>query len=305
MPKHFLTLGDFTPAEIESLVEEALRLRKSPNGEKPLEGKSVAILFAKSSTRTRLAFEVGIYQLGGFPIFLDHSTLQVGRGETLADTARVMSRYVDGLVVRTYEQSVLTELADAASIPVINALTNSYHPTQAVADFATLLEKKGGLKGLKLTYVGDGNNNVAHSLLLGGAMLGVDVHLAAPEGYAPDGAVVEKAKSFSAESGGSITIIESPEDAVRSADAVYTDVWVSMGQEEETENRRKAFDGFIVDEEKLKLAKPDCLVMHCLPAHRGEEISAGVLDGPQSVVWDQAEYKLHAQKAVLKMVMGE
>jgi ornithine carbamoyltransferase len=304
VPKHFLTLGDFTPAEIESLVEEALRLKKSPNGEKPLEGKSVAILFAKSSTRTRLAFEVGIYQLGGFPIFLDHSTLQVGRGETLADTARVMSRYVDGLVVRTYEQSVLTELAEAASIPVINALTNSYHPTQAVADFATLLEKKGRLKGLKLAYVGDGNN-VAHSLLLGGAMLGVDVHLAAPEGYAPDGAVVEKAKSFSAESGGSITITESPEDAVRSADAVYTDVWVSMGQEKEAENRKEAFDGFIIDEEKLKLAKPDCLVMHCLPAHRGEEISAGALDGPQSVVWDQAEYKLHAQKAVLKMVMGE
>jgi len=304
VPKHFLTLADFTPAEIESLIEEALRLKKSPSGEKPLEGKSVAILFAKSSTRTRLAFEVGIYQLGGFPIFLDHATLQVGRGETLADTARVMSRYVDGLVVRTYEQSVLTELAEAASIPVINALTNSYHPTQAVADFTTLLEKKCGLKGLKLAYVGDGNN-VAHSLMLGGAMLGVDVHLAAPAGYAPDGAVVEKAKSFSAESGGSITITESPEDAVRSADAVYTDVWVSMGQEEETENRREAFDGFIVDEEKLKLAKPDCIVMHCLPAHRSEEISAGALDGPQSVVWDQAENKLHAQKAVLKMVMGE
>ncbi len=304
MPKHFLTLGDLTPAEVESLVNEALRLKKSPSDEKPLEGKSVAILFAKSSTRTRLAFEVGIYQLGGFPIFLDHATLQVGRGETLADTARVMSRYVDGLVVRTYEQSVLTELAEAASIPVINALTNSYHPTQAVADFATLLEKKGSLKGLKLAYVGDGNN-VAHSLLLGGAMLGVDVHLAAPEGFEPDGAVVEKAKSFSAESGGSITITESPEEAVRSADAVYTDVWVSMGQEEETEKRRKAFGGFIVDEAKLKLAKQDCLVMHCLPAHRGEEISAGALDGKQSVVWDQAEYKLHAQKAVLKMVMGE
>jgi len=304
VPKHFLTLGDLTPAEVESLVEEALRIKKSPNGEKPLRGKSVAILFSKSSTRTRLAFEVGIYQLGGFPIFLDHATLQVGRGETLEDTARVMSRYVDGLVVRTYEQSVLTELAEAASIPVINALTNSYHPTQAVADFATLLENKGRLKGLKLAYVGDGNN-VARSLLLGGAMLGVDVHLAAPEGYAPDVAVVEKAKSFSAESGGSITITESPDDAVRSADAVYTDVWVSMGQEKETEKRRKAFDGFIVDEEKLKLAKPDCLVMHCLPAHRGEEISAGVLDGPQSVVWDQAENKLHAQKAVLKMVMGE
>lgn len=304
MPKNFLTLEDFSPEAIRELLDETIRLKKNPYGEKPLTGKTIAMLFAKSSTRTRLAFEVGINQLGGFSIFLSPEDIQLGRGESLADTATVMSRYVDGLVVRTHRQRELEELAEIASIPVINALTDKYHPCQAVADYVTILEKKGKLENLKLAYIGDGNN-VAHSLMIGGAMLGVDLRVATPEGYRPDPRVIEKAETLLDKSGGRLTIAGNPKEAVRDADIIYTDVWISMGHEEEAEERIEAFQGFMVDEAMLKNAKPDCLVMHCLPAHRGEEIAATVLDGPRSIVWDQAENKLHAQKAVLKMIVGD
>lgn len=303
MPRDFLTLVDFSAEEIRKLLEETLRLKNNRTGEKPLAGKTIGMIFTKSSTRTRTGFEVGMYQLGGYAMLLRPDEIQLGRGESLADTAKIMSRYLDGMVVRTYEQSDLEELAEHADIPVINALTNSCHPCQAVADYATLLEKKGPLKKLKLAYVGDGNN-VAYSLIMGGALLGVDVNVATPAGYAPAEEVLLKAEGFLKESGGKLTLFNDPAKAVEGADAVYTDVWVSMGHETEEEKRSKDFAGYIVDKKLLESAKPDCVVMHCLPAYRGMEISADVLDGAQSIVLDQAENKLHAQKAILKMALG-
>ncbi len=303
MSRDFLTLTDFSAEEIRGLVEETLRFKNNRTGEKPLEGKTIGMMFTKSSTRTRTGFEIGMYQLGGYAMLLRPDEIQLGRGESLADTAKIMSRYLDGLVVRTYEQSDLEELAEHADVPVINALTNMCHPCQAVADYATLIEKKGSLKNLKLAYVGDGNN-VAYSLIIGGALLGVDVSVATPAGYVPDEATVLKAEDLLKESGGSLTLFNDPKKAVEGADAVYTDVWVSMGHETEEEKRSKDFAGYIVDEKLLESAKPDCVVMHCLPAYRGMEISADVLDGAQSIVLDQAENKLHAQKAILKMTLG-
>jgi len=303
MPRNFLTLENFSAEELRKLLEETLRLKNGSASEKPLAGKTIGMIFTKSSTRTRTGFEVGMYQLGGYAMLLRPDEIQLGRGESLADTAKIMSRYLDGMVVRTYEQGDLEELAEHAGIPVINALTNMCNPCQAVADYATLLEKKGSLKNIKLAYVGDGNN-VAHSLITGGALLGVDVKVATPAGYVPGEAVVSKAKSFLQESGGSLTLFNDPEKAVEGADAIYTDVWVSMGHETEEEKRNKDFAGYIVDEKLLESAKPDCVVMHCLPAYRGREITASVLDGTQSIVLDQAENKLHAQKAILKMALG-
>jgi len=304
MPKDFLKLSDHTPETIQRLVEETLRLKRVGRGEKPLAGKAIGLIFTKSSTRTRTAFEVGMYQLGGYAILLRPDEIQITRGESLHDTARVMSRYLDGLVVRTYSHDEMEELALHASIPVINALTDKYHPCQAIADYATLLEVKGKLKGLKLAYIGDGNN-VANSLLIGGAMLGVNVTIAAPKDYMPPKDVIDAAVSYADKSGARIDITENPQSAAKGADALYTDVWVSMGQEAETKRRQKDFAGFIVDDRLLGAAKPDCKVLHCLPAHRGEEISASVIDGPASVVFDQAENKLHAQKAILKMCLGD
>ncbi|GMT42780.1 MAG: ornithine carbamoyltransferase [bacterium] len=313
MARDFLTLEDFSSEEIQKLLEETIRLKKGLNknlknrprdGGKPLEGKTLGMIFTKSSTRTRMGFEVGMYQLGGYAMLLRPDDIQIGRGESLADTAKIMSRYLDGLAVRTYEQSDLVELAEHSSIPVINALTDKCHPCQAVADYATLLEKKGTLENMKLAYIGDGNN-VAHSLITGGALLGVDVSVATPASHAPDEAVVKKAGEFIKSSGGSFTLYNDPEKAVKNADAVYTDVWVSMGHEGEAEERNKIFEGYIVDEKLLESAKPDCCVMHCLPAYRGKEISADALDGPQSIVLDQAENKLHAQKAILEMALGD
>jgi ornithine carbamoyltransferase len=303
MPADFLKLSDCTSGELKYLLEETLRLKRKRSSEKPLMGKSIGMIFTKSSTRTRIGFEVGMYQLGGYAILLRPDEIQLGRGESLEDTAKIMSRYLDGLVVRTDEHSKVEELAKAASIPVINALTDKYHPCQAVADYATLLENKGSLENLKLAYVGDGNN-VAHSLIIGAAMLGVEAIIASPKGYAPDEDVVTWANEVIKETGGKLMLTNDPKEAAEGADAVYTDVWVSMGQESDAATRKEAFKGFCVDDELMKVAKPDCVVMHCLPAHRGEEISASVLDGPQSIVLDQAENKLHAQKAVLKMVLG-
>jgi len=277
-------------------------MKKNRYGDTSLIGKTIAIIFSKSSTRTRMGFEIGMQQLGGYASFLSHRDIQLGRGETLADTAKVMSRYVDGLVVRTFAHSEIEELAREATIPVINALTDDYHPCQAIADFTTILEKKGKLEGIKLAYIGD-SNNVANSLIIAGAKLGVDINIASPDGYKPDTKLAARAEALNKTSGGKLMITSEPAEAADGADVIYTDVWASMGQEEESEKRKAAFSGFTVDDKLLAKGKPDCIVMHCLPAHRGEEISASVIDGPNSVVWDQAENKLHAQKAVLKMVL--
>ncbi|MBI5178259.1 MAG: ornithine carbamoyltransferase [Nitrospinae bacterium] len=303
MPKDFLKLSDHTPEDIRWLVEETLRTKRAGRSEKPLAGKSLGMIFTKSSTRTRIGFEVGMYQLGGYATTLRPDEIQLTRGESLRDTAQVLSRFLDGLVVRTYSQEELEELAAHATIPIINALTDKYHPCQAIADYATMLEVKGTLKGLKVAYIGDGNN-VANSLLMGGAMLGVDVALATPKNYAPPQDVLKTAAGFAAQSGARIDLTENPLNAARHANFVYTDVWVSMGQEGEENIRRKEFKGFIIDDALMKEAKPDCKAMHCLPAHRGEEISASVMDGPASIVFDQAENKMHAQKAILKKFLG-
>ncbi len=304
MPRNFLRLDNFTPDDLRGLLNESLRLKAYPYGETPLAGKSIGILFAKASTRTRVAFEVGIHQFGGKAISLNPGDIQISRGESLSDTAKVLSRYIDGMVVRAGDQSVIEELADAATVPVINALTDKFHPCQAVADFAALLEKKGNLEDMKLTYIGDGNN-VANSLIIGAAMLGIDMHVASPEGYRPENDVLETATTIIKETGGKITVGSDPKEAAKEADAIYTDVWTSMGQEEEAGRRIEAFAGYTVNDAIMAVAKSDCVAMHCLPAHRGEEITASVIDGPRSIVWDQAEFKLHAQKAIMKMTMGD
>ena len=299
----FLKLDDCSSEQLKKLIEVALVMKRSSSGEKPLQGKSLGMIFTKSSTRTRIGFELGMYQLGGYAMQLRSDEIQMGRGESLADTAKILSRYLDGLAVRIDDHSIIEELADAASIPVINALTDKYHPCQGVADYATLLETKGSLDQIKLAYIGDGNN-VAHSLIIGAALLGVEATFATPVGYSLAEDVVAKAGEIMKSSGAKLSFTNDPKEAAEGADALYTDVWVSMGQESETAQRQKAFKGFCIDEELLKVAKPDCVVMHCLPAHRGEEITDSVMDGPQSIVFEQAENKLHAQKAILKLVLG-
>ena len=297
-----LKLDDCSSEQLKKLIEDAFVMKRSSSGEKPLEGKSIGMIFTKSSTRTRIGFELGMHQLGGYAMQLRSDEIQMGR-ESLGDTAKILSRYLDGLAVRVDDHSVIEEFAEAASIPVINALTDKYHPCQGVADYATLLENKGALDQIKLAYIGDGNN-VAHSLIIGAALLGVEATFATPVGYSPDADVVAKADEIMKSSGAKLTFTNDPKEAAKGADALYTDVWVSMGQETETAQREKAFKEFCIDEELLKVAKLDCVVMHCLPARRGEEITDSVMDGPQSIVFEQAENKLHAQKAILKMVLG-
>lgn len=299
----FLKLDDCSSEQLKKLIEDALAMKKSASTEKPLLGKSIGMIFTKSSTRTRIGFELGMYQLGGYAMQLRSDEIQMGRGESLADTAKILSRYLDGLAVRVDDHAIIEELADAASIPVINGLTDKYHPCQGVADYATLLEINGSLEQIKLAYVGDGNN-VAHSLIIGAALLGVEAAFATPVGYSLAEDVVAKAGEIMKATGAKLSFTNDPKEAAEGADALYTDVWVSMGQESETAKRKKAFKRFCIDEELLKIAKPDCVVMHCLPAHRGEEITASVIDGPQSIVFEQAENKLHAQKAILKLVLG-
>ena len=304
MHKDFLKLSDHTPETVRHLVNDAVKMKKKPDGKKPLAGKTIGLIFTKSSTRTRTAFEAGMYQLGGHVVNLRPDEIQLTRGETLHDTAKVMSRYLDGLVVRTFAQDDVEALAQYASIPVINALTDKYHPCQAIADYATLLHYKGTLRDLTMAYIGDGNN-VAHSLILGGAMLGVSVAVAAPKNHRPAQDVWKTAQAIAKKTGARLMLTDDPAEAAKNADALYTDVWVSMGQEAETKKRRRDFAGYIIDQALLKKAASGCIVMHCLPAHRGEEIAADVIDGPQSVVFDQAEFKLHAQKAVLKLFVGD
>ncbi|KAF6621117.1 MULTISPECIES: ornithine carbamoyltransferase [Paenibacillus] len=304
--RDFLELDDYSPEEIQYLIDLAIEIkRKHKNGEayQPLKGKTLGLIFEKSSTRTRVSFEVGMYQLGGHALFLSKNDIQLGRGEPISDMAQVMSRYLDGIMIRTFGHDNVVELARYASVPVINGLSDLAHPCQVLADYQTLYEQKGKLKGLKLAYVGDGNN-MAHSLLIGGAKLGVHVSIASPAGYEPDPSVVAVSREIAKQTGSEIVITQSPQEAVKDADAIYTDVWASMGFEEEQKERELAFADFQVNEELVKLAKPDYLFLHCLPAHRGEEVSAGVIDGPNSVIFDEAENRLHAQKALLVALIG-
>ncbi len=303
MNKHFLALHDFSKKELDGLFELALELKKKQkNAEKHrmLKGKTLAMIFEKSSTRTRVSFEVGIYQLGGHGLFISSGTSQMGRGEPLKDTARTLSRYCDGIMVRTYGQDIVEELARFATVPVINGLTDLFHPCQIMADLLTVIEHKGSYQGLKFSWVGDGNN-MANTWIEAAAIFGFDLTLACPEGYQPDPKVLAWAQ---ANGTSAIVLTDDPKKAVQDADVLNTDVWASMGQEEEQKAREKAFAGYQLNSEILKLAKPDCIVMHCLPAHRDEEITDEVIEGPNSVVWDEAENRLHIQKAIMATLMA-
>jgi ornithine carbamoyltransferase len=304
--RDFLALADYSTEEIWYLLQYAAEIKsrlKAGQPYEPLKGKTLGMIFEKSSTRTRVSFEVGMYQLGGQALFLTRNDLQLGRGETVADTAQVLSRYVDGLMIRTFAHDTVVELARAAKVPVINGLTDLSHPCQVLADLLTIQEYKGHLSGLKFAYIGDGNN-MAHSILMGCVKMGIHVSIGAPEGYQPVPWVVELAKKEAALTGATVTITQDPVEAVKDADVIYTDVWASMGQETEHAARLKDFAPFQVNAELVKAAKPDYLFMHCLPAHREEEVTAEIIDGEHSIVFDQAENRLHAQKAILAALMG-
>ncbi len=287
--------------DVWRLLREAAALKRQRRRGTPhrhLLGTTLGLFFEKPSTRTRVSFEAGINQLGGQCVFLSASDLQLSRGESIADTAKVLSRYLDGLVIRTYDHATVEEWARVATIPIINGLTDLCHPCQALSDLLTILESKGALRGIKLAYVGDGNN-VANSLIEGAAKTGMSISLACPSGHEPDQRLVDVARLEAGQTGASIELTEDPQIAVKDADVIYTDVWVSMGQEREQSRRLKALAPYQVNERLLKRARPDAIVLHCLPAHRGQEITAGVIDGPQSAVFDQAENRLHMQKAIL------
>jgi len=303
--KHLIDLHRWITEEIEEVLKtaETLKLEKKRGQEHPiLKGKTLAMIFQKPSTRTRVSFEVGMYQLGGYALYLGPNDLQLRRGETIADTARVISRYCDGIMARVFSHNDILDLAQNASVPVINGLSDLFHPTQVLADLLTIMEKKGHLKGIKLAFVGDGNN-MANSLMFGGAKVGMHVVIASPKEYSPREDIVSVAKADAKLTGGSIAIVEDPVEAVKDADVIYTDVWASMGQEAEAERRRKAFKSYQVNSNLVKLAKPDAIIMHCLPAHRGEEVTSEVIDSPQSVVFDEAENRLHAHKAILSLLL--
>jgi ornithine carbamoyltransferase len=298
MPRDFLSIDDLEPKELLALLDLAERVKAGPSDYADrLAGRSVALIFEKPSTRTRVSFEVAVASVGGHPLALSSSELQLGRGETIEDTGRVLSRYVDAVVLRTFGQDRLEALADGASVPVVNSLSDYEHPCQILADLLTVREHRG-LEGQTITYVGDGNN-VTHSLLLGGAMAGMHVRAATPPGYEPIPQVVGRAEELAAEAGGSVEVSNDPRAAAEGSDILYTDVWASMGQEGEHAERVLVLMPFQVNPDLVGRAKPDAIVMHCLPAHRGEEITDEVLDGPRSVVWDQAENRLHTQKALL------
>ncbi|WAL68025.1 ornithine carbamoyltransferase [Amycolatopsis cynarae] len=305
MPRHFLRDDDLTPEEQLAVLDLADELKRDPLGNRALGGpKSVAVLFEKNSTRTRLSFEVGIAQLGGNPIIVDGRSMQLGREETIEDTARVLSRYVDAVVWRTFAQQRIIAMASAATVPVVNALTDEFHPCQVLADLQTIRERKGRLAGLTLTYLGDGGNNMAHSLLLGGTTAGLHVRVVAPEGFQPLPDVVEAAGKRAAETGGSVTVLQDPNAAVEGADVLVTDTWTSMGQENDGLDRVTPFKKLQINTELLAEAAAEAMVLHCLPAHRGWEITDEVLDGPASAVWDEAENRLHAQKALLVWLLS-
>jgi len=297
--RDFLAVTDLTRDEVLRLFDLGQRMKTGVYKEQPLAGKTLAMIFAKSSTRTRVSFEVGAYQLGGRALFLSSRDIQIGRGEPIPDTARVLSRYVDGIMIRTFDHAEVEELARHASIPVINGLTDLSHPCQVLADLFTVREALGTWQDKRIAWVGDGNN-MANSWIEAAQVLGFELRLACPEGYEPNRTIFERAKA----AGACLSITEAPEEAVQGAHVVNTDVWASMGQEEEAESRRKAFRGYTVDPELMGLADAKAIFLHCLPAHRGEEVAADVIEGPQSRVWDEAENRLHVQKALLATLLG-
>lgn len=302
--RDLLSVLDLSREELEQIFDFAKILKTEYYAGKKvqeyLKGKTIALFFEKPSTRTRISFEVGVYQLGGYPLYLNAQDMQLKRGETIGDTAKVLERYVDGIMARVYNHNTLIELANFAKIPVINGLSDLEHPCQVIADYFTIFEKKG-YRRVKIVYLGDGNN-VANSLILAGVLLGMDVVCSSPKSYLPPIEVINKALELAKRYGGNFQIIENPKEAVKDADVLYTDVWVSMGQEEEKEIRKKVFPPYQLNIELLSLAKDDAIVMHCLPAHRGEEITDEVMDGVNSVVFDQAENRLHVQKAIMSLI---
>jgi len=301
-----LDLAAYSPAQMAALLELAANVkahRRSGEFRQALTGQTLAMIFAKPSTRTRVSFDVAMRELGGGAVTLNSAETQLGRGETPADTARVLSRFVDGIMARVFGHGELVELAEHASVPVINGLTDLHHPCQAVADLLTLREHFGGLRGLTLAYLGDGNN-VLHSLLEAGALTGMHVRVATPPGHEPDAAVTARAQALARATGARLTICHDAQEAAAGADALYTDTWISMGQEAQAQEKLRAFAGFRVTEALMGVARSHAVFLHCLPAHRGEEVDATVIDGPQSVVFDQAENRLHAQKAILLTTLG-
>ena len=296
--RDFLQIPDFSAKEIGNLFSLAEKMRAGKYVKKPLAGKSLAMIFMKSSTRTRVSFEVGTWQLGGHALFLSPRDVQLGRGEPIADTARVLSRYVDGIMIRTFAHSEIEELAKYADVPIINGLTDLVHPCQVLADLLTVKQFLGGYKGKHIAWIGDGNN-MANSWINAAYVLGFDLTLACPEGYDPDASILERAQSKAR-----VRVVRDPAEAAARADVINTDVWASMGQEEEQAIREKAFRGYTVDGALMKRANRDAIFLHCLPAHRGEEVTADVIDGPQSRVWDEAENRLHIQKAIMAVLMG-
>jgi len=301
----FISIHDFSCQDIEYILEVAAGIKKMQKkgiATPYLAGKTLGMIFQKSSTRTRVAFEVGMYQLGGHALFLSPRDIQIGRGETIKDTAQVLSRMVDGIMIRTFEHDEVLELAKWADIPVINGLTDLLHPTQIIGDLLTIKEHKGDLKGLKCAFIGDGNN-VAHSLLFGGAKVGMDVVVATPPGFEPDANILKDAQKDALETGAKLWIVNDPAEAVKDADIIYTDVWSSMGQEDQANEKEKQFIAYQINSKLLMQAKNEAIVLHCLPAKRGKEITDEVMDGPQSVVFDEAENRLHAHKAIMALVM--
>ncbi len=305
--KDFISLHDLTKEEIESLLKLSIKLKdetKKGIQHHILKGKTLGMIFTKSSTRTRVSFEVGMTQLGGYPLFLSSNDIQLGRGETIYDTAKVLERYLDGIMIRTFSHQDVLDLAEHADIPVINALTDLLHPCQVLADLETIYEHKGTLEGLKFAYVGDGNN-MANSIMYGCGKMGLDCAVASPVGYTPNEEVTELAKEDFKKSGAKLLITNDPKEAVKDADIIYTDTWVSMGQEKEKAERIRLFGDYQVNSELAKYAKDDYLFMHCLPAYRGFEVSEDVIDGKNSIIFDEAENRLHAQKAVMALLMGD
>jgi len=304
--RDLLTLLDYTSEEVKALIELATKLKKiTKEGKCPpiLAGKTLGMIFEKSSTRTRISFEVGMYQLGGMAMFMHSRDLQIGRGESIYDTGNVLSGFLDGIMIRANSHEMVKELAEHASIPVINGLTDMYHPCQALADFETIAENKGEVKGLKVAYIGDGNN-VAHSLIVASAHLGADVYVATPVGYEPDAEIIARASAIAEKNGSKIVVTHEPVEAAKDADVIYADVWTSMGQEEESAKRLIDFKDYQINDELVAHAKSDYMFLHCLPAHREEEVTASVIDSANSYIFEQAENRLHAQKAVLASIMA-
>jgi ornithine carbamoyltransferase len=300
MIRHFLRDDDLSPDEQAEVLALAAELKEAPHSRRPLDGpRGVAVIFDKNSTRTRFSFEIGIAQLGGHAVVVDGRSTQLGREETLEDTGKVLSRYVEAIVWRTFAQDRLSAMATTATVPIVNALSDEFHPCQVLADLQTIAERKGGLAGLRLSYFGDGANNMAHSLLLGGVTAGVHVTIAAPDGFGPDPQVVARARNRAAATGAAVAVTADPGAAAAGADVLVTDTWTSMGQENDGLDRVQPFRPFQINAELMGGADPEAVVLHCLPAHRGEEITDTVIDGPNSAVWDEAENRLHAQKALL------